>query len=66
MQAAQPHHRRRIALVRRLLRANLQHQLRAAEPLDDFVDRRDGEVVALLALVRLETRAVAAERRTRA
>src|ERR1044071_4508898 len=54
----QTQHRRRIALVRALLGADLHHELRAAQSLDDLVDRGDRDVVALLAFIRLETRAV--------
>src|SRR6185436_4511352 len=53
-EASQAQHRGGVALVGALLRPDLYHQLCAAESFDDFVDSGNGDVVALLALVRLE------------
>ena len=61
-QSSQSQHRRRIAFVGALVGPNLHHQLHAAEPLDHFVDRGERRIVVALALVRLETGAVATER----
>jgi hypothetical protein len=44
-QRAQPRHRRRVALLRRLLGPHPLHLLRAAEPFDDVVHRREEQRV---------------------
>src|SRR5437763_745600 len=63
-QPMQADHRRGVAFLRGLVRADLEHQVGAAEPFDQLVHRRDGNVVSLLALVVLEATAEAAQRET--